>query len=96
MEAEQRRVDELRQRDAEQRSSNSELAAAAAAACAMVEQLAKQLAHAKRFKNVQEAVRLEAELAEARAKLVRTTSENATLRRSTSARAATRLKEQAR
>jgi hypothetical protein len=95
-EAEKQRVDELRQRDAEQRSSNSELVAAAAAACATVEQLAAQLARAKGLKRVQEAERLEAELEAARAKLARANSENVSLRRSTSAREATRLKEQAR
>eukprot|EP00966_Prymnesium_polylepis_P322555 7378808-Prymnesium_polylepis.1 len=74
-------TDVLRQRDAEQRSSNSELAAAAAAACARVEQLDAQLARAKGLKRVQEAERLESELEAARAKLTRTNSENATLRR---------------
>eukprot|EP00966_Prymnesium_polylepis_P301681 6970203-Prymnesium_polylepis.1 len=60
----------------------------------MVDQLAAQLARAKQLKRVQEAARLEAELGEARTKLARATSENATLRRSTSARAVTQLKEQ--
>eukprot|EP00966_Prymnesium_polylepis_P262068 6053807-Prymnesium_polylepis.1 len=62
----------------------------------MVEQLASQLARAKGLKRVQEAERLEGELEEARAKLVRANSLVTSLRRSTSAAEATRLKDQAR
>eukprot|EP00966_Prymnesium_polylepis_P314534 7268025-Prymnesium_polylepis.1 len=68
-------------------------AAAAPVSASLTQQLDAQLARTKGLKRVQEAERLESELEAARAKLTRANSKNATLRQSTSARAATRLKE---
>ena len=83
----------LRLQHEELRSSNVRMREGAAVALAAVDKLTAKVDKARRFKRVIEAERLETELAEARAKLARISSQAASLRRSTEVREVTRLRD---